>query len=68
MDISEFTYNIILISPVRVQNIDLVQKVPVGTLQNKVDSLCFLIVHYSDYYHINVCLYRLVTMNQRDAS
>ena len=28
--------------------------VPVGTLQNITDFLCFLIVHYSDSYHIKV--------------
>ena len=38
-------------SPVGVQNRDLIQKVPVGTLQNRTDSLCFLTVHYSDSYH-----------------
>ena len=28
-------------SPVGVQNRDLVHKVPLGTLQNRTDSLCF---------------------------
>ena len=59
-------YNKVFISLVGVQNRDLVQKVPVGTLQNITDSLCFLIIHYSDSYHINACLYRLEIMNERD--
>ena len=82
MHMSEFTYNIfhnrvftqhnsyngIFISPIGVQNRDLVQKVLVGTLKKKIDSLCFLIVHYSYSYHRNVCMYKPVTMNERDAA
>ena len=41
----------VFIFPVGVQNRDLVQKVPVGTLQNTTNSLCFLIVQYSDSYY-----------------
>ena len=65
MHIIEFTYNRILyhrvyqslhiteffLSLVGVQNIDLVQKVPIGTLQNITDFLCFLLILYSDSYH-----------------
>ena len=38
------------------------------TEQSITDYLCFLIVHYSYSYHINVCLYRLVIMNERDTT
>ena len=55
-------------SPVRVHNRDLVHKVPVGTLQNRTNSLWFLIVHYSNSCHINVCLYRPEIMNDRDTT
>ena len=34
--------------------------------QSRTDYLCFLIVHYSYSYHINVFMYRLVIMNERD--
>ena len=61
-------YSRVFISPVGVQNRDLVQKVPVGTLQNIIDSLCFLIVCYLDSYYINVCLYRLEIMNEGDTT
>ena len=36
--------------------------------QSRIDLLCFLIVHYSYSYHINVCLYRSEIMNERDIS
>ena len=39
-----------------------------NTEQSRTDYLYFLIVHYSYSYHINVYLYRLVTMNERDAA
>ena len=39
-----------------------------NTEQSRTDYLCFLIVRYSYSYHINVFLYRSVTMNERDAS
>ena len=54
MDISELMYNRVFISPVGVQNRDLVQKVPIGILQNITNFLCFLIVYYSYSYRINV--------------
>ena len=58
--------NEVFISPIEVHNKNLVQKIPVGTLQNITDFLCFLIVHYSDSYHINVYLYRPKIMNEKD--
>ena len=57
------TYNIILISPIGVLNRDLVQKVPVGTLQNKTDFLCFLLIQFSDSYHINVFICHIIRMD-----
>ena len=50
------------------------QKVPVGTLQNKIelcfsirdDYFYFLMFRCSDTFYINVCLYRSVTTNKRD--
>ena len=61
------TYNIILItnfiSPVGVQNRDLVQKIPVGTLQDITDFLCFLLVHFSVSYHINVCICHIIRID-----
>ena len=37
-------------------------------ITEKSDFLCFLIVLYLDSYHINVCPYRPVIMNERDAT
>ena len=37
-----------------------------NTEQSITDYLYFLIVHYSYSYHIKVCLYRPVIMNERD--
>ena len=54
----------------------LYQKVSVGTLHGRneiclsirADCFCFLMVHYSDTYHINVCLHSPVTMNEKGAT
>ena len=50
------SYNVVFISPVGVQNKDLVQKVPrsYNTEWRKIDYLFFLIIHYSYSYHTNV--------------
>ena len=55
---------------------NLVQRVPVGTLQSRTE-IClsiivfyfyFLILHCSYPYHINVCLYRSGIRNERDTT
>ena len=51
-------------------------KVPVGTLQNitelclsiKADYFHFLMFRCSNTYHINVCMHRPVTINERDTT
>ena len=71
--IQQFIYQN-FISLVGVQNINSTHKVPVGTLQNKTDLcliirayyFCFLMLHCSYTYHINVFLYRPEIMNERD--
>ena len=54
----------------------LYQKVLVGTLHDRTkiclsiraDCFCFLMVHYSNTYHINVFLHNPITMNERDVA
>ena len=72
--ITEFSYNIILITGFHISRRSLEQRCCIEgtrryiTEQRRIDYLCFLIVHYSYFYHINVCLYRPETMNDRDAA
>ena len=72
ISITKFSYNIILILKFHISrrssDRDLVQKVPLGTLQNRTDFLCFLFVHYLDRQHISIFLHRLVTMNERNTT
>ena len=64
---SKFMYNRILITKFHISHrssdIDLIQKVLGGTLQNIIDFLCFLLVHFSDSYHINVCICHIIRID-----
>ena len=72
--IIEFSYSIILITGFHISHRSLEHRSCTegtrryNTEHSRIDYLCFLIVHYSYSYHINVCLYRPVTMNERDAT
>ena len=72
--IIDFSYSIILITGFLIFCRSLEQRSYTegthkhNTELSRTDYLCFLIVHYSCSYLINVCLYRPITMNERDAA
>ena len=72
--IIEFSYSIILITGFHISRKSLEQRSCTEgtrryiTNQSRTDYLCFLVVHYSYSYHINVCLYRPIAMNERDTA
>ena len=70
--ITEFSYSIILITGFHISRRSSEQKSCTESTHRYIiehsitDYLFFLIVHYSYSYHINVCLYRSIRMNERD--
>ena len=72
--IIEFSYSIILMTGFHISHRSSEQRSYTegthryNTELSRIDYLCFLIVYYSYSYDINVCLYRLVTMNERDVT
>ena len=72
--ITEFSYSIILMTGFHISHRSSEQRSCIegthryNTELSRTDYLCFLIVYYSYSYDINVYLYRLVIMNERDAT
>ena len=72
--ITELSYDIILIMGFHISHRSSEQRSctegtrKYNTEQSRTYYLCLLIVHYSYSYHINVCLYRPVTMNDRNVA